>query len=716
MTQNDDKAQDQLGRLADFLADDAQALSDTEVLIEADEDKIDADAAVESVRTIVAEAIAGSDQTLIAAAKIPNRHEAPDDHAEDRSTKPASIQRKLTTIFAAYVEDYGSLDLADEFRPPPPQRNLREVIEGLVGQHDGRIFATSGESILVEFASPLEAVRCAITIQDQLRIENAELAEESQITFRIGINVGDVMVDGDNLYGDGVTVAARLASVAEVGGICISGSTFDQVKDKLSIGFEDIGPQQVENITSPVPSFRVVPRPALVTALAGKPIRRKRWHIFAMAASVAAIVTAGGLAFWQPWITRVEAASLDNFAFPLPDKPSIAVIPFANLSGDPEQDYLSDGITENIATALRRNKDLFVIGQTTSRTYKGQQVQVHQIAEELGVRYVVEGSVRTPDDKIVVVAKLVDALAGRVLWEKHFEHELKDAFVFQDVIALNVLSELRVNPGSWEGARFVRLGTNNLEAYQLVRQAIPLFQRGGRANNHKARELFQKAAELDPNYALAWYFVGNAYLQSARFGHSSNPAQDFNRAKELAEKARAIDPSHPSPYTLLAQISMRERDYDAAISHMEQALELSPNHAFYLTLWGRVLTYAGQPEEGLPLIQQGIRRSPRAPSLMLRLEGETYHAMGRYEEAIAAFERARARDPKSAGPQIWLLMTYADMGRTEEARAAAKELLNRVPSFHIKRFVHALEYKDRSEVERRLASLRKLGLPELNFN
>ncbi len=238
------------------------------------------------------------------------------------------IKRKLTTILAADVEGYSRLMSDDEEATLKTLKNYREIIDGLIGKHDGRIFGTSGDSVIAEFGSAVEAVRCAITMQEELRIRNAELAEEHQMKFRIGVNVGDVMVEDDNLYGDGVNVAARLEGIAEAGGICISGSAFDQVKDKLSIGFEDIGLQRVKNMTQPVPAFRIVPGPVSTAPT-------KRWRIPAIAAALVVIIAAGGLAWWQPWVTKVEAANLEDMAFPLPDKPSIAVLPFENLSGDP---------------------------------------------------------------------------------------------------------------------------------------------------------------------------------------------------------------------------------------------------------------------------------------------------------------------------------------------------------------------------------------------
>jgi TolB-like protein/Tfp pilus assembly protein PilF len=595
---------------------------------------------------------------------------------------------------------------ADEEATLKTLKSYREIIDGLIGKHDGRIFGTGGDSVLAEFGSAVEAVRCAITIQEELRIRNAELAEEHQMKFRIGVNVGDVMVEDHNLYGDGVNVAARLEGVAEAGGICISGSTFDQVKDKLSIGFEDIGPQEVKNITNPVPSFRIVPGPVSVAAT-------RRWRVPAIAAALVVIIAAAGLFSWQPWITKVEMANPDNLAFPLPNKPSIAVLPFENLSDDTKQDFLGDGITENITTALSRVADMFVIPRTTTRTYKGKPVKVTQVAEELGVRYVLEGSVQRSGDQVRVTATLIDALKGHQIWTERYDREVKDTFALQDDIALNVITELEVKLTEGERVRVLRGGTKNLEAYQLFRRGLRIQQRLTKKSVPEARRLFQQAVELDPNYTLGWNMLGWIHQVSVDRGWSEDPAQDRAQALELAHKALALDPSGGAPYILLANISAKGRRYDEAIGFAEKAVALLPNNPVAVAHLGRMLAFAGRPEEALAPIQRIKRFSPIPPASLLRWEGVVYHTLGRYEEAVTALEAARARNPKGLLPVALLAMTYADMGRVEEARAAAQAVLALSPSFSAKGFANAvLPFKDRTKTERALATMLEAGLPE----
>ncbi len=294
------------------------------------------------------------------------------------------VQRKLTTILAADVEGYSRLMSADEEATLKTLKSYREIIDGLISRHGGRIFGTAGDSVVADFGSTVEAVRCAIAIQEELRVRNTELVEDRRMLFRIGINVGDIMVERDNLFGDGVNVAARLEGLAEPGSICISGSAFDQVKNKLSIGFEDIGAQDVKNIPEPVPAFRVVAGPVSVARATETPAAVSRWRLPAIAAAVLAVIAAGGIAWWQPWVPDVEPASIDKMAFKLPKKPSIAVLPFDNLSGEKEQEYFSDGITEDIITDLSKISGLFVVARNSTFSYKGNPVKVRQVAEDLG--------------------------------------------------------------------------------------------------------------------------------------------------------------------------------------------------------------------------------------------------------------------------------------------------------------------------------------------
>jgi TolB-like protein/Flp pilus assembly protein TadD len=533
---------------------------------------------------------------------------------------------------------------------------------------------------------------------------------KKRVEFRIGVNLGDVIAEGDDLHGDGVNVAARLEGLAEPQGICISGSAFEQVRDKLEVGFDDLGDQQVKNIDRPVRAYRVLTDPADAGKFVAAPAKRAtNWKMPAIAAAVVIIIAVGGLFSWQPWVTKVEAADREKFVYPLPDKPSIAVLPFENLSADPKQNFLSDGISGNITTALSRVPNMFVIPRTSTLTYKGKAVKVAKVAEELGVRYVLEGSVQRSGDQVRVTAQLIDALKGNYIWTESYDREVKDTFALQDDIALNVLTELKLKLTG----DALRGTTKNLEAYQLLSRGLRL-QRGLLKESHlEARQLLEEAVEVDPNFAFAWSILGWNHQLSASRGWSEDPAQDRTRALELADKAIALDPSGGAPYGLLADISQQTGRYDEAIGFAEKAVALAPNSTVFATFLGRALMLAGRSEEALPAIQRGKRYSPITPAILSRHEGYAYHSLGQYEEAIAAFERAVVRNPKDAPALAFLAMAYADAGRMDEALATAQEVLVLSPGFSAKGVVNQeLPFKDHTKSERALSTLLKLGLPE----
>ena len=399
-------------------------------------------------------------------------------------------------------------------------------------------------------------------------------------------------------------------------------------------------------------------------------------------------------------------------AFPLPDKPSIAVLPFANRSGDATQDFLGDGITENIVTLLSRVAGMFVIAWPSTLNYKGKPVKMRQVAEDLGVRYVLEGGVQWSDDQVLITVQFVDALTGRHLWAGRYDRQADDAFALQDDITLNILAALEAKLTGEERARLRRGNTKNLEAYLILQRGFRHFLRLTKEDNAEAQRLFKNVIKLDPKYALAWHSLGLTHQQSAKFGWGEDSAKENARAEELARKALVVNPSIARPYDLLANLSLQRRRYDEAVAYSEKAVALAPNSSALVAHLGRTLVYAGRPEEALPLIQRGIRLSPITPPEISRFEGQAYHAMARYDEAIAAFERARARNPKGVLPLVLLAMTYADMGRMEKARAAAREILGLGRGFSATGFVNGLDYKDRAKSKHALAALRGLGFSE----
>ncbi len=632
--------------------------------------------------------------------------------------EPTGVKRKLAVILAADVEGYSRLMGADEEATLSTLSDYREIIDGLIARHEGRIVGTAGDSVLAEFGSAVEAVRSATAIQEELATRNAELPEDRRMRFRIGINVGDVMVKGDDLFGDGVNVAARLEGLAEAGGICISGSTFEQVKNKLSVGFEDIGPQEVKNIAEPVPAFRLVP--GLVSGAAGartapKPSMTARWRIPAIAAGAVVVVAVAGVAIWDAYLRPAPpppvVASEEAPVPQRPDKPSIAVLPFKNLSGDPEQEYFSDGITNDIITDLSKFSNLFVIASNSTFTYKARPVKVEEIGRDLGVRYVLEGSVQKAGDKVRINAQLIDVTTGGHLWAERYDRDLKDVFALQDEIAGKIVAALEVTLTEGEQEQVARRYTDNLEAYDNFLRGRG-FQGGTtKEKNAQARQLLERAIELDPKFAggyaeLSWIHFFEFFL------YWSAGSRALERAFELAQKAVALDDSLPDAHARLGWIHLWRKQYEQAIAEGERGIALDPNYADGYLLLGHTLIYAGRPEEGIASSKKGMRLDPHSLYHYLLHIADGYWMMGQYEEAVASLKRSVILNPDFMPTYFWIAAIHSELGREEEARAAVAKILRIIPGASVEAERRKMAYKDPAMVERFVNGLRKAGMPE----
>ena len=630
--------------------------------------------------------------------------------------EPTGVERKLAVILAADVEGFTRLMHADEEATHKTLGAYRKIIDGLIARHSGRIFATGGDSVLAEFGSAVEAVRCAISIQEELRVRNAELPDDRQMRFRIGINIGDVIVEGDDLIGDGVNVAARFEGLAEPGGICISGSAFEQVKNKLSVGFEDIGPQEVKNIAEPVPAFRIVPGPVAVAPgvrTAPKPSVAARWRIPAIAVTVAIVIAVGGVAIWDAYLRPAPPSqvTIPEKAPALLDKPSIAVLPFKNLSGDTEQEYFSDGITEDIITDLSKVSGLFVIARNSSFKFKGESVDVRDVARDLGVRYVLEGSVRKAGDRVRITAQLVDATTGNHLWAERYDRDLKDIFALQDEIAGKIVKALEVKLTEDEQQRVAQRYTDSLEAYDYFLRGRGY--RGGHTKeaNAQARQLLERAIELDPKFAGAYAELSWIRFLEWEWQWSDDP-QVLERALKLAQRAAALDDSLPEAHGRLGWIYLWRKQYEQAIAEAERAVALDPNYAEGLSFFGEILNFAGRPKEGTGLVKKAMRVNPHYPPVYLFILGHAYYLAGQYEEAIQTMKRCVTRDPDFLPAHRNLAVIYSELGRDEEARAAVAEVLRISPEASLGLWRQRMPYKDRAILERFIDGLRKAGLPE----
>jgi adenylate cyclase len=623
-------------------------------------------------------------------------------------------KRKLSAVLSADVKGYSRLMGEDESGTVRTLKEYREIMGKLIQQYRGRVVDSPGDSLLAEFSSVVDAIDGAVEIQKQLKLKNEELAENRRMEFRIGVNLGDVVEDGDNIYGDGVNIAARVESLADGGGICISGTAYDQIGQKLHFGYEYLGEQKVKNIEKPVRIYRVLIEPEA----AGKVIGEKRFlggisRRAAISAIVILAIVAGGLIGWNIYLhqsKKIEPASLDKMAFQLPDKPSIAVLPFVNMSDDPKQEYFSDGLTEEIITALSKVPKVFVIARNSTFSYKGKSVKVSQIAEELGVRYVLEGSVRKAEDRVRITAQLIDAIKGHHLWAERYDRELKDIFAVQDEITIKILTSLQVkltDTGKW--ASFVK-GTDNLEAYLKWLQAYLHFLRVNKDDNALARQKAEEAIAIDPKYAAAHTTLAFTHALDARFGWSKSPKQSMVRAVDLAREALSMDDTYPDIHRLWGYIYLMKGQYDEAIAEQEKAVALSPNWVGAIGHLGMGLVYACRPEEGIRTLQKAIRLNPIGPPTYIYFKlGRAYRMTGQYNEAISEFKKALQGSPNNPSAWIGLASTYSLSGQEELAReAAAKVKIN--PKFSSERFIMSLPFKNQSENERIINALRKAGL------
>ncbi|MGD9075329.1 MAG: tetratricopeptide repeat protein, partial [Desulfobacteraceae bacterium] len=624
------------------------------------------------------------------------------------------VKRKLTAIFSADVEGYSRLMGEDELATIETLTSHKEIMRKLIKQYRGRVVDSTGDNLLAEFTSVVDAVQCAVEVQQVLSAKNETLPENRRMQFRIGINLGDVIEEGKLIYGDGVNVAARVESLAEGGGISISGTAYDQLGKKLPLGYEYLGEQTVKNIEKPVRVYRILTEAEAAGKVIGE-IRPKTKQLrgAAIGGVVVLILVAGALAIWNFYLRPpFEPASEERMAFDLPDKPSIAVLPLVNMSEDPKQEYFSDGLTEEIITALSKVPKLFVIARNSTFSYKGKSVKVNQIAEELGVRYVLEGSVRKAEDQVRITAKLIDALTGRHLFAERYERDLKDIFALQDEITMKIITELRVKLTAGEQARVSAKRTENLEAYLKHLQAFEHFLATTKEGNALARRLLEEAIALDPEFPAAYNLLGATYYLDVLLGSSKSPKESLAKAMKLIQKAIALDESYPGAHTQLGWLYIMARKHDKAIAECERAVALEPNGATGYNFLSVALRYAGRHEEALPAAEKALRLNPIPTALHLRTLGLAYRFNGRYDAAIAAFKRALKLRPNDFLTYLSLAIAYSLAGREHEARDAVAGLLRLNPKYSIEHYAKTIIYKNKADNESSIAALRKAGLPE----
>jgi len=587
-------------------------------------------------------------------------------------TKTGDTERRLIAIFAADVEGYSRLMGADEVGTLKDLTQRRDILDSLIASRRGRIANTAGDSVLAEFGSAVDAVQCAVEAQAALSRANVGLSPDRHINFRIGVHVGDVMIKGGDLFGDGVNIAARLQTLASAGGVCLSGVAYDQVRKILPFAFADLGAQQVKNIDEPVRAFSLV-------------------------AERAAVVTAS------------ENASIP---LALPDKPSIAVLPFQNMSGDPEQEYFADGIVEDIITALSRFKSLFVIARNSSFTFKGRAVDIKEVGRRLGVRYVLEGSVRKASGKVRITGQLIDAVTGAHIWVDRFERDLTDIFVLQDEVTLAVVSAIEPKMLQTEIAMATRRRPENLTAYDFYLRAMPQYYLATREGTAEAIRLAHRALELDPRFGSVAALAGVCHMLNVAWGFSNDPQFDRKEAVRLARLALSIDNSDPETLARASQTSAwMVGDSEAEIEMADRAVALNPNSWGTWNSRGMVYRIAGLPEEAIRSYERAIRMSPVDPQLHMTLHGIGVASieLRRFDQAIVAGKKALRQKPSFGAAYRCLASAFAHLGRNGEAHDAAARVLEIDPAFTISAYIARGGV---SNAKLFIEGLRKAGLPE----
>ncbi len=574
-------------------------------------------------------------------------------------------QRKLAAILVADVVGYSRLMGSDEEGTVARLRALREeVIDPSIARYHGRVVMTAGDGILVEFPSVVDAVRNAVEVQRAMAQRNAGVPEGRRIEYRVGVNLGDIIVDGNDILGDGVNVAARLEALAEPGGICISRAARDQVRDKLDVALEDLGEIEVKNIARPVRVFRLR--------------------------------------------LDSDSAAAKEQVDGLPDKPSIAVLPLANMSGDSEQEFFADGLTEDILTELSRFRGLFVISRTSAFVYKGKAAKVQDVAKDLGVQYVVEGSVRKAGNRVRITVQLIDAESDRHIWAERYDRDLEDIFAVQDEVTAAIVATLpgRIDAATQERAE--RKRPENMAAYEYVLAGKTLHHRSRKEDNAEALRLLERAVELDPKYAHA--HAWSACVLAQRWVHDWTDDKDatWDRLTEELRIALELDDNDSDVHRILAAVNLAHEVFDKSTYHQERALSLNPNDDLIVVQQGEILTWLGRPEEGIEWIKKAMRLNPYHPERFWNHLGRAYYVARRYGEAAEAIGRIAAPDHSH---YALLAASYAQMGDDTAARAHAQNVLKHDPEFTVESYLATQHYKHDSDREHHREGLSKAGLP-----
>lgn len=626
------------------------------------------------------------------------------------------VTRKLTAILSADVKGYSILMADDELFTIKTLKEYRDIMTSCIEQHSGRVVDNPGDNILAEFGSAVDAVECAVEIQRKLKKENSRFVKDRRLQFRIGVNIGDVMQDSDRIYGSGVNVTARIEGVADPGGICISRNTYDHVKGKLDLNFECLGEHEVKNIKEPVRVYKVLVDPSGAGILIGgkKKKSKLKWVVVtAITVFVIILGIAGGL-YWKYYYlpAPVDIDPQDKMAFDLPKGPTIAVLPFDNMTGDPEQETFCDGITDNLIAILAHAPRLLVIARNSTFTYKRKAVKVQQIGHELGAMYVIEGSVQKSSDKIRITIQLVETRTGKHIWSDIYDRELKDIFKLQDEIALEILKAMQITLTEGEKVRDRFEGVNDINLWLKLSKATNFWYQTNPTSNHFAQKGAYEIIEINPNISFAYTLLGATYLYDLWFDTCDSTIICFGKATEAVRKALILDSGSSDAHLLAAYLFLLRREHDKAIAEAKKAIKLSQNNADAYHVLGFTLNWAERPKEGIEFIKKAIKLNPIPNPFYLNSLGNSYIFLEDYIKAVEIFTQIVELDPNQSFTYSSLAFLYTELGRDEEAKFAVEELLKIHPNFSVKAFVKVAPFKNKNRPVILSESLRKAGLPE----
>lgn len=586
---------------------------------------------------------------------------------------PNRTQRRLAAIVSVDVVGYSRLIGDDEAGTLAAYRALRsELIDPLISTHDGRVVKTMGDGLLLEFPSVVNAVKCSIEVQQGMSTRNSDATEDKHIVFRIGINLGDIVIEGDDIHGDGVNVAARLQEASEPGGLALSGIAHESLGSLIDASFENCGQQHFKNIARPIWTWRWAPHQSSAASVPGLPEKPPA----------------------------------------LPEKPSIAVLPFNNISGEPEQEYFSDGIADDIITDLSKVSGLFVIARNSSFSFKAKAVDMKQVGRALGVRYILEGSVRRAAGKVRINVQLIESSSGKHLWADRYDGDMEDVFALQDRITESIVTTLAVSLTRAEQDRVMRKETRDMLAYDYVLRGNAYHHRMTKAGNAEACEMFGRAIALDPNFAPAHAGLAWVLTHDANFGWGADPKACNELALEHARRAVFLDDGLAKAHMVLGDVYCWMKRHEQAVTEGRTAIALDPSYAEGHMALAFFLVTSGQAEEAVGEAKKALRFNPiYAHQIYYSVLGQAYFMTKQYEAAMMILEKGVNQNP-DWGPRLWLAATYAQLGQMNDARNQVKELLRFYPSYSLQHVADVLPYKNKRDLEHVLDGLRKAGLPE----